>query len=101
MGFLGNNYLHILHMKNIALDILCKVNSSSSSTMEYFNFHKCIPLLVPLLRSISIIFFNLFEMLLYYLFPWLRYLNNFISNSILLIKKLIELLFFFFIVMYH
>jgi hypothetical protein len=53
-----------------------------------------IPLLVPLLNSISILIFNIFEMYLHYLYSSLRFLSRIISNSILLIIRLIELLFF-------
>jgi NADH-ubiquinone oxidoreductase chain 5 len=112
MQYLAKNYLHILNMQNIAIDLLCsKANTYSSSIMQNFNFHKCIPLLLeksyisnlscswshswnistsyiysvsstlhqytiylipillPLLISISNIVFNLFEIFLHYLYP--------------------------------
>ena len=137
MEYLANNYHHILNMQNIAIDLLySKANTSLSSVIPDFNFHKTIPLLeryyifniscswghnwsintssiytvwltlhqysiylipllVPLLlNSINNIIFNIFEVFLHSLYPWLRYLNNIISNSVLLIIQLIELLFF-------
>ena len=62
-------------------------------TLHQYSFY-LMPLLVPIMFSISNIIFNIFEMFLDYLYPWLRYLNNIIINSILLIIQLIELLFF-------
>jgi len=49
---------------------------------------------VPLLNSIGILIFNILEMYLHYLYYPLRFLSRIISNSILLIIRLIELLFF-------
>ena len=46
MEYLANNYLHILNMQNIAIDLLSsKANTSLSSVIPDFNFHKSIPLL--------------------------------------------------------
>lgn len=46
MEYLANNYLHILNMQNIAIDLLSsKANTSLSSVIPDFNFHKFIPLL--------------------------------------------------------
>ena len=47
MDYLANNYVHILNMKNIAIDLLCsKANISSSSVMLDFNLYKSIPFLL-------------------------------------------------------
>jgi NADH-ubiquinone oxidoreductase chain 5 len=134
MEFLAKNYIHILNMKNIAIDLLySKSITYSSYVPQNFNFNKCIPLLersyisltcswghfwsintsyiytvwlnlhqyilylIPLLGSlfygVGILLFNLFEMCLHYLNPLWRFFYYIISNSILLIVKLIELLF--------
>ena len=46
MEYLANNYHHILNMQNIAIDLLySKANTSLSSVIPDFNFHKTIPLL--------------------------------------------------------
>jgi hypothetical protein len=47
MEYLANNYIHILNMKNIAIDLLgSKASTSLSSVIPNFNFHKSIPLLL-------------------------------------------------------
>src|SRR5450432_2806814 len=46
MEFLAKNYIHILNMKNIAIDLLYSKSITYSSYIpENFNFNKCIPLL--------------------------------------------------------
>jgi NADH-ubiquinone oxidoreductase chain 5 len=46
MEFLAKNYIHILNMKNIAIDLLySKSITYSSYVPQNFNFNKCIPLL--------------------------------------------------------
>jgi hypothetical protein len=47
MEFLANNFVHILNMKNIAIDTLCnKANICSSSIFKDFNLDKYIPFLL-------------------------------------------------------
>jgi hypothetical protein len=53
-----------------------------------------IPLLIPLLNSVSILIFNMLEMYLHYLYYPLRFLDRIIRNCLLLLIELVELLMF-------